>query len=58
MEKTLFLEHFFMISTFLHGSAYTSSENYLFFLNFVLFLLYKKATKMKKDIVEENREND
>ena len=53
MEKTLFLEHFFMISTFLHGSAYTSSENHLLFLIFVLFLLPNE-----KNIVEENSEND
>ena len=47
-KKTLFLEHFFIIFTFLHGSAYTSSKNYIFYFIFVLFLLWKKLPKMKK----------
>ena len=39
---------------FFHGSAYISSENYLFFR----FLYSFYCAKMKKNIVEENSEND
>ena len=43
-----------MIFTFLHDCAYTLSENYLFFR----FLYSFYCAKMKKNIVEENSEND
>ena len=57
VKKTLFLEYFFMIFTFLHGSSiYTSSENY-FFPNFCTIYYTKSCQKWRKNIVEENSEN-
>ena len=58
MKKSLFLEHFYMIFTFLHGRAYNSSKNYLFILFLYSFYCKKAAKNEKKYIVEENSEND
>ena len=43
---------------FLHGSAYTSSKNYLFFYFCNLFTVQKSCQKWRKNIAEENSEND
>ena len=46
VKKTLFLEHFFIIFTFLHGILFL----WILFSNFAPFLLYKKAAKNEEKI--------
>ena len=54
MKKPLFLEHFFMIFKFLHGSAYTSYKNYLLnylFSIFCILFTVQKAAKNEEKIL-------
>ena len=47
VKKTLFLEHFFIIFTFLHGILFL----WIPFSNFAPFLLHKKAAKNEEKIL-------
>ena len=53
MKKTLFLEHFFMIFKFLHGSSYTSYKNYLFSIFCILFTVQKAAKNEEKILLRK-----